>query len=108
MTDLKVSLGNYYKTRSGETVKLISIRSEHYLGISVSGIPFTFWYKENGRLYSDGISPNDLIKEVISKIEFKTRVEQLEDRLRIKWPKGTHLKDLAGSNVKVTIELLDE
>jgi hypothetical protein len=108
MNKLEMKLNSYYRTRRGERVKIINTRGEYFLGLGISKIPFTYWYNKQGRLYSDSISPDDIEQEIATKLEFNTTVQKEEDKFRITWPKAKYLKDLAGSKVKITIELLDE
>jgi len=111
---MKLELGKSYKTKNGNVVDIMSTRDiyggseKRYLGIIRNGLPETFWYNEKGRLYNEGISPFDIEKELLQKLEFKTKIRVENGALVAKWPKKDLIENFTGCNVKVTVEILHD
>ena len=91
---MKLEVGKLYKTRSGHLIRLIDQRQVHpdentkyFLGIIEGGLPETFWYAESGRLYNMGISPQDIEREIITKLEFQSVFLTSNGRLNVELPK---------------------
>lgn len=111
---MKLEVGKLYKTRSSHIVRLIDKRKVHddeptyyFLGIIEGGLPETFWYAETGRLYNMGISPKDIEREILTKLEFNSTFLTTNGRLNVELPKK-EIQDLLGRKVKITVEYLNE
>lgn len=110
---MKLEVGKLYKTRSGNLVRLIDKRQVHeddiscyFLGIIEGALPETFWYSESGRLYKMGISPQDIEREIITKLEFQSVFLTTNGRLNVELPKK-QIEDLLGRKVKITVEYIN-
>jgi len=110
---MKLEVGKLYKTRSSHLVRLIDKRNVHpdetttyFLGIIEGGLPETFWYTDTGRLYNTGISPQDIEREVITKLEFQSVFLTSNGRLNVELP-VKQIEDLLGRKVKITVEYVN-
>jgi hypothetical protein len=111
---MKLEVGKLYKTRSKHLVRLIDKRRVHeddttnyFLGIIEGGLPETFWYSDTGRLYNMGISPHDIEREILTKLEFQSTFLTSNGRLNVELPKK-EIEDLLGRKVKITVEYVNE
>lgn len=105
---MKLEVGKKYQTKDGHIVKLVDKReyadTSRYLGIIDSKNYAVYWYNEKGRLFNEGISPNDIQSEFISKIVLFTRLDEtLFNKLL------THKYiGMLGQKIKITLELDNE